>query len=271
MSADGAEGVEEPVLLEETGDGVRILTLNRPEKKNALSGALVEALVAAFEAAAVDDDVRVVGLTGAGDAFCAGADLAGSGGSASMEDTIDRAVRLVTGIRIDCEKPVVAGIGGLAIGAGLSLALCADLRIASSAARFHPGYARLATSPDVGLSWTLPQAIGREQALRFLLEPEMRDAATALRLGLVGEVVPEEDFATAFEGYCTKLAGIAPLAAQQTKRLVNRAARLDDLEGQLREELTLTALALRSDDGRAAIKAVFAGAKPRTEVDQEDV
>ncbi len=271
MSADGGDGGHEPVLLEDTTDGVRILTLNRPEKKNALSGELVEALVTAFGDAAADDEVRVVGLTGAGDAFCAGADLAGSGGSATMEDTIDRVVRLVTGIRIDCEKPVVAGIGGLAIGAGLSLALCADMRIASSAARFHPGYSRLATSPDVGLSWTLPQAIGRERALRFLLEPEMRDAATARQLGLVGEVVPEEDFATAFAAYCTKLAGIAPLAAQQTKRLVNRADRFDELEAHLREELTLAARALRSDEGRAAIKAVFAGAKPRTEVDQEDV
>jgi 2-(1,2-epoxy-1,2-dihydrophenyl)acetyl-CoA isomerase len=268
VSAD--DGVP-PVLLEETADGVRILTLNRPDKKNALSGELVEALVAAFEAAAVDDDVRVVGLTGAGDAFCAGADLTGSAGSTTMEATIDRVVRLVKGIRIGCEKPVVAGIGGLAIGAGLSLALCTDMRIASSAARFHPGYSRLATSPDVGLSWTLPQAIGRERALRFLLEPEMRDAPAALQLGLVGEVVAEEDFATAFNAYCTKLAGIAPLAAQQTKHLVNRAGLLDDLEAHLREELTLAARALRSDEGRAAIKAVFAAAKPRTDVDQEDM
>ncbi len=268
MSTDAGD---EPVLLEETANGVRILTLNRPAKKNALSGELVEALVAAFEAAAVDDDVRVVGLTGAGDAFCAGADLAGSAESTTMEATIDRVVRLVKGIRFDCEKPVVAGIGGLAIGAGLSLALCADMRIASSKARFHPGYSRLATSPDVGLSWTLTEAVGRERALRFLLEPDMSDAATVLRLGMVGEVVPEEDFLTAFDDFCAKLAGIAPLAAQQTKRLVNRSGLLDDLEAHLREELTLTARALRSEEGRAAIKAVFAGARSRTGGNQEDV
>ena len=171
----GSASEAEPVLLTETGDGVRMLTLNRPAKKNALSGDLVEALVEAVAAAAVDDDVRVVGLTGAGDAFCAGADLGASGRADDLETTTERVIRLVRGMRVECEKPIVAGIGGVAIGAGLSLALCADLRVASSAARFHPGYARLGTSPDVGLSWTLPQAVGREQALRFLLQPEIRE------------------------------------------------------------------------------------------------
>lgn len=264
MSADTGQ---EPVLLAETTDGVRILTLNRPEKKNALSNELVHALVDAFEAAATDDEVRVVGLVGAGDAFCAGADLAAPRGSTSVETTIDLVVRLVKGIRLDCEKPVVAGIGGIAIGAGLSLALCADMRIASSTARFHPGYARVGTSPDVGLSWTLPQAIGREQALRFLLEPEMRSAEAALQLGLVGEVVPEHDFAAEFAAYCSRLAQLAPLAAQQTKRLVNQTLVLDDLEAHLRQELTLAARALRSDEGRAAVRAVFAGAKPKPQPD----
>jgi 2-(1,2-epoxy-1,2-dihydrophenyl)acetyl-CoA isomerase len=192
----------QPVLLEETSGGVRILTLNRPAKKNALSDDLVQALVEGIEAAAADDDVRVIGLTGAGDAFCSGADLTaprsaatGSSGRAKMGDQV---VRLVTGIRTDCEKPVIAGIGGIAIGAGLSLALCADMRIASSKARFHPGYARAGSSPDCGLSWTLPQAIGHEQAMRFLLDPQMHGADAALALGLVGEVAPAERFEEAF-------------------------------------------------------------------------
>jgi 2-(1,2-epoxy-1,2-dihydrophenyl)acetyl-CoA isomerase len=251
-----------PVLLEETSGHVRLLTLNRPEKKNALSNELIQALVAAFEAAAADDDVRVVGLTGAGDAFCAGADLAAPVSGADRAAMADHVVRLVRCMRVDCEKPVIAGIDGIAIGAGLSLALCADIRIASSRARFHPGYARVGTSPDCGLTWTLPQAIGRERALRFLLEPRMHAAGEALALGLVGEVVPEERFEEAFLSYCRELAGIAPLASRQTKRLVTRADLLDDLDAHLREELDLAARALRSPDGRDAVKAIFHKRKP---------
>jgi 2-(1,2-epoxy-1,2-dihydrophenyl)acetyl-CoA isomerase len=258
----------EPVLLEETSGPVRILTLNRPAKKNALSGELIDAIIEGFASAAADDAVRVVGLTGAGDAFCSGADLApdrskGSGsGPSRREEPADQAVRLVTGIRVGCEKPVVAGIGGIAIGAGLSLALCADMRIASARARVHPGYARAGSSPDCGLSWTLPQAIGHEGAMRFLLEPKMHGADEALALGLVGEVVPEAAFEDAFLAYCHKIAEVAPLASAQTKRLVTRAGLLANLEQHLRDELQLARRALSSEDGREAVKAIFEKRKP---------
>ena len=255
----------EPVLLEETKGHVRILTLNRPAKKNALSDDLVDAIIEGFASAAADDAVRVVGLTGAGGAFCSGADLAPrrtSDKSSRRSDTAEQAVRMVTGILIHCEKPVVAGIDGIAIGAGLSLALCADMRIASAKARVHPGYARAGTSPDCGLTWTLPQAIGRERAMRFLLEPRMHGADEALALGLVGEVVAEEGFEDAFVAYCQKIAEVAPLASRQTKRLVTRAGLLADLEGHLRDELELARHALKSEDGREAVKAIFEKRKP---------
>jgi 2-(1,2-epoxy-1,2-dihydrophenyl)acetyl-CoA isomerase len=260
----------EPVLLEETQGHVRILTLNRPAKKNALSDELVGAIVAGFASAAADEAIRVVGITGAGDAFCSGADLAPRterpnrprGGASRRSNTAEQAVRLVTGIRVECEKPVVAGIDGIAIGAGLSLALCADMRIASAKARVHPGYARAGTSPDCGLSWTLPAAIGREQAMRFLLEPKMHGAEEALALGLVGEVVPEAAFEDAFLAYCHKIAEVAPLASSQTKRLVTQAGLLADLEQHLRDELELARRALSSEDGREAVKAIFEKRKP---------
>jgi 2-(1,2-epoxy-1,2-dihydrophenyl)acetyl-CoA isomerase len=256
-----------PVLLEETTDGVRILTLNRADKKNALSSDLVQALIEAFESAADDDEVRVVGLTGAGDAFCAGADLKerrpaadGVGGVPSPEDQV---VRLVTAIRVDCEKPVVAGIDGIAIGAGLALAMCADMRIASDRARFHPGYARAGSSPDCGLSWTLPEAIGHERAMRFLLRPRMWSAEESVGLGLVGEVAPSGSFEAAFHDTCREIAGLAPIAARQTKRLVVRAGLLAGLEGHLREEIELARRALASEDGREAVRAIFERRKPR--------
>lgn len=264
MTAPSVES--EPVLLVETRNGVRFLRMNRPEKKNALSSELTSALVRSIDEAASDDAVRVVALTGEGGAFCSGADLsprkAPDPAPESAEQTADRVVKLVTGFRLTCEKPVIAGIDGIAIGAGLALAMCADIRMASSNARFHPGYARAGTSPDCGLSWTLPAAIGPESAMRFLLDPRMHDASSALALGLVGEVVPAERFAQAFNSYCEKIAEVAPLAAAQTKRLVSRIGLPDDLETHLRNELTYTARGLRSEDGREAVRAIREKRKP---------
>ncbi len=256
----------EPVLLEETRNGVRILRLNRPEKKNALSNELSWALIRSVEEAASDDAVRVVALTGEGSAFCSGADLSPRKPTdpprESAEQTADKVVRLVAGIRVTCEKPVIAGINGIAIGAGLAIAMSADMRLASSAARFHPGYARAGTSPDCGLSWTLPAAIGHERAMRFFLEQEMIDADAALALGLVGEVVDADGFDQAFAAYCEKIAEVAPLAATQTKRLVTRIGLPDDLEAHLRDELTYTGRGLRSDDGKEAVRAILQKRKP---------
>ena len=256
----------EPILLEETQNGVRILRMNRPEVKNALSNDLTRALVRSVEAAASDDEVRVIALTGEGGAFCSGADLSprkpGDPKPDSVEQTSDIVVQLVTCIRVTCEKPVIAGIDGIAIGAGLALAMLADMRIASGRARFHPGYARVGTSPDCGLSWTLPEAIGRERAMRFFLEPEMHDADAALALGLVGEVADADGFDQAFVAYCEKIAEIAPLAATQTKRLVTRISLLDDLEVHLRDELIYAARGLKSDDGKEARRAMRDKRKP---------
>ena len=264
MTNDNANN--NPVLLEETEDGVRVLRLNRPEKKNALSNALSQELVRAIKDAAEEDAVRVIGITGVGDAFCAGADLsprkAGDAKRESGSDTIDRVVRLVKGIRVECEKPVIAGVNGIAIGAGLSLAMCCDMRMASSAARFHPGYARAGTSPDCGLTWTLPQALGHEGAMRFLLEQEMIDADKALAIGLLGEVVPAENFSVAFLAYCKKIAEVAPLAARQTKRLVTQTGLPADLEALVREELACTGRGLASEDGKEAVRAIFQKRKP---------
>ena len=257
---------DEPVLLEETKGGVRILRLNRPTKKNALSNTLTAAIVRSVKAASEDDDIRVIGLTGAGDAFCAGADLSpaksNNGKRESADETIDRVVQLVTGIRVLCEKPVIAGINGIAIGAGLSLAMCCDMRVASSAARFHPGYARAGTSPDCGLTWTLPQALGHEGAMRFLLQQDMVNADDALKMGLLGEVVPETRFPQSFLDYCQKIAEVAPLAARQTKRLVTQVGLPEDLETLIREELRCTGKGLASKDGKEAVRAIFEKRKP---------
>lgn len=258
----------EPVLLEETRGAVRVLRLNRPHKKNALNNELGWGIVRAFERAAVDDAVRCIGITGQGNAFCSGVDLVMAKSEPELspaEEAVDDLGwigRFPITIRVRCDKPVVAGVNGTAVGAGLSLAMCADMRIASTEARLHPGYARAGTSPDGGLAWTLPQAIGHERAMRFLLEQEFVSASVALALGLVGEVVDAEDFEARFLAYCEQLAGVAPIAARQTKRLLTRVGLPRDLESHLRDELSYALRGLESEDGREAVTAIMEKRKP---------
>ena len=256
----------EPILLEQTHNGVRVLRLNRPQKKNPLSIEMGWALVRAVTAAIADDEVRVVAVTGVGGAFCSGADVSRRQPSdpppASLDETADMVTQLVTGMRVECKKPVIAGIDGIAIGAGLALAMCADIRMASSTARLNPGYARLATSPDCGLTWTLPAAIGHERAMRFLLERETLDADAALALGLVGQVVDADGFDESFLAYCERLAEVAPFAATETKRLLTQIGPPNNLEAHLLDELKTAGRGLRSEDGREARRALREGRKP---------
>jgi len=259
------------VLQAENRGHVRVLRLNRPERKNALTSQLGWSIVEAVREAAADDAVRVVGLTGQGDAFCSGVDLRGdSGGKVPMPlspqeaavDDLGWIQRLPLLMRVVCEKPVVAGVNGVAVGAGLSLAMCADVRVASEAARFHPGYTRAGTSPDGGLSWTLPQAVGHERAMRFLLEQRMISAAEAAELGLVGEVVDAEGFEARFLDYCATLAEVAPIAARQTKRMLVRSSLPADLEAHLRDELRNARRGLATEDGKEAVAAILEKRKP---------
>jgi len=255
----------ESVLLRESVGDVLLLRLNRPDKMNALNSDLIIALIEAFESAARDESVRVIGITGQGRGFCAGGDFQDIKAHDMFIDKLDELGdpgRLVNAIRINCDKPVIAGINGVAVGAGLGLAMLADIRIASSAATFNPGYARLATSPDLGVSWTVPQALGHEQAMRFFLEQENLDADKALKIGMVGDVVDAENFEEAFVKYCTKIAEVAPFAARQTKRLVTKIGLPADLEAHLASELRFIDRGLRSADGKEAIKAVFKKKKP---------
>jgi len=200
-------------------DHVRTIVLNRPEKKNALTHELAWGIVAAVEDAARDDRVRVVALTGSGDAFCAGLDLADAGADASplsaqgrLLDDVSWVGRFALVLRLVCDKPVVAGLNGVAAGAGLAIAMAADCRLMARSARLIAGYPRIGAPPDGGLTHTLPQAIGYEAAMRFLLENAVVEADEALRLGFVGEVVDDDRFEARLVEYCALLAERAPLA-----------------------------------------------------------
>jgi 2-(1,2-epoxy-1,2-dihydrophenyl)acetyl-CoA isomerase len=134
--------------------------------------------------------------------------------------------------------------------------MAADIRVGAARMKLVAGYPRIGASPDGGLTWTLPQAVGYEAAMRFLLENRTVDAAEALRLGFVGEVVPDARFEARLAEYCGELAERAPIAARLTKRAVTRATAID-LEGQVRYELANIRRAFQTDDAGEARKAFF--------------
>jgi len=251
------------VLLVRDHGRVRTLKLNRPEKKNALSDELAWGIITTVEEAAKDDSVWVIGITGTADAFCSGLDLtpSESGSHAPMSpldaylDDLGWVCRFPLVLRAQCDKPIVAGLNGVAVGAGLSLAMAADIRLAAESVRLIAGYPRIGGSPDGGLSWTLSQAIGYEQAMRFLLENRTVGSAEALRLGLVGEVVPDDRFEERFDEYCQTLTKLSPITARLTKRVVRRATALLDPEAHFRYELHNIRNAFRSEDGQEARQA----------------
>lgn len=256
-------------ILSIADDGrVRTITLQRPETKNALTAELAWGLIAEVERAAHDDDIWVIAITGSGDAFCSGLDLTGAGMAGSpltpqeeFLDDLSWVSRIPLLFRGLCDKPVVGGINGVAAGAGMALAMATDIRLGATGLRFIAGYPRIGASPDGGLTWTLPQAIGYEQAMRFLLENRTVDSTEALRLGLVGEIVDDALFHARLAEYCAMLADRSPLASRLTKRGVTRAVAID-LEAQVRYELANILRAFRSGDSQEARAAFFEKRKP---------
>ncbi len=258
-------------VLQISDDGhVRTVRLNRPEKKNALSEELAWGIIAAVEAAARDDDVWVIAITGVDDAFCSGLDLTPDDGQQSYVpmspqdaylDELGWVSRFPLVLREQCDKPIVAGLNGVAVGAGLSLAMAADIRIAAESVRLIAGYPRIGGSPDGGLSWTLAQAVGYEQAMRFLLENRTVGAEEALELGMVGEIVPDDRFAERFNEYCQSLTQLSPITGRLTKRVVRRATAID-LESQARYELSSIGKAFASEDGKEARRAFIEKRSP---------
>ena len=251
--------------VEITTEGhVRTLRLNRPEKMNALNDELAWAIVAGVEEAAQDDDTWVIAITGTGRAFCAGLDLTDFAGEKSSSplspmgrqlDDLAWISRFLLGMREGCDKPIVAGINGVAVGGGLSLAMSCDIRVMKRSARLMAGYPRIGGSPDGGLSYTLPESMNYEQSLRFLLENRTVEGDEALRLGLVGEVVDDDQFDARFAEYCQSLTRLSPITARLTKRGLRKGVSNVDLEGVLRYEIQNIGRAFASRDGIEARKA----------------
>jgi len=211
------------VLLTSRDSGVLTLTLNRPKRKNAINGELWTALREQLTVARDDADVRAIVLTGAGGAFCAGADLSGGVSTGHPLDRMRR-VNEVALLLHELPVPSIAQVDGVAVGAGWNLALGCDLVVATPAARFSQIFAKRGLSLDFGGSWLLPKLVGMQQAKRLALLAEMIDAAEAHRLGLVTWVVEPEEIDGFVADLGKRLAAAAPVAVAQSKALLHEGA-----------------------------------------------
>lgn len=214
---------DEPVLLTSRDGGVLTLTLNRLHRKNAINTELWDALRSALTEAECDPAVRALVITGAGDAFCAGADLSGEVAAGHPLDQM-RGINDVA-LRVhELPIPVVAKVSGVAVGAGWNLALGCDLVVATPESRFSQIFTRRGLSLDFGGSWLLPKLAGLQQAKRLALLAEMIDAEEAHRLGLVTWVVAAEEIDAFVTDISKRLAAAPPIAVAQSKALLNEGA-----------------------------------------------
>ena len=246
------------LLVSTTPDGVHTITLNRPERLNAVNPVLANELPTAIAEAASDDAVRAVVITGAGRGFCAGLDLADRGDPSAAPRTerldpyywVGKWVKAIT----ECEKPVIAAINGAAAGAGFGLALACDLRLVSAGAKCTAGYVRRGLSPDAGVTWFLPRLIGHARAMDIVLTGRDILADEAERIGLATAVFADDAFAASVGAYAARVAAGPPVAMALTKRLM-LASPDASLDAQLREELTHIKTCFATADVREAMAA----------------
>ena len=217
-------------LLESVKDGVAVLTMNRPERLNAMSLPMLDAMMEALPRLSEDPDVGVVVLTGAGRGFCAGGDVKAmaEGTEAGVGDLEERAHALRSRMEVsrwlhEMPKPTIAMVKGPAAGAGLSLALACDLRVAGESARFGTAFARVGYSGDFGGSYFLTQLVGTAKARELYYTADLLDAAQALSLGLVNRVIPDARLEAETMALAARIAHGPRIALRYMKRNMNAA------------------------------------------------
>ncbi|MFF9866121.1 enoyl-CoA hydratase/isomerase family protein [Streptomyces sp. NPDC013953] len=254
-------------VLYEVSDGLATITLNRPEAMNALNIDTKVALRDAVHAAAGDTSVRAVLLTATGRAFCVGQDLKehislladGSGATMStVREHYNPIVRAITGMA----KPVVAGVNGVAAGAGFGFALAADHRVVADTASFNTSFAGVALTADSGISWTLPRVVGPGRAADLLLFPRSITAQEAYELGIANKVVAAADVAAEAEKVARTLAAGPTVAYAALKESLAYGAS-HTLDEALEKEDELQTKAGASEDHTIAVQAFLAKEKPK--------
>lgn len=266
--SDSPQSVAAPsVLLEARNDGIATLLLNRPDRLNALDTQLVTALNDALGRIAKDGAVRVVVLAGAGRAFCAGGDLAlirqarTTGGTRDLELLLASGTQAVLTMRC-MPQPVIAAVNGDAAGAGMNLALAADIRIAAEEARFGQNFAKVGLFPDFGGTYFLPRLVGPAKAAELFYTGEMIDAKTALQLGIVNHVVPATLLQAEVKLLAGKIAQGPPLAIRAVKKTLF-ASESEKLTVALGQEVEEQIRCYLSQDCSEGISAFFEKRPPK--------
>jgi enoyl-CoA hydratase len=253
------------VRIERPNDDVAVITLDRPERLNAMSFELVDDLHAALDAVHADNSCRVVVLTGAGRGFCAGLDLK-SIGSASVTTGLGGGPRsglrsqahiasLVPHVR-NIQQPVIAAINGPAYGGGFALACACDIRLAASSARMGVQFIKVGVSGcDIGISYTLPRLIGASRAHELMLTARDVEASEALQIGLVARVVPDADLMTAAMDVAATICSYSPFGVVMTKEVMHANLDAASVEAAIHLENRTQILAGTSGDITEAARA----------------
>jgi enoyl-CoA hydratase/carnithine racemase len=247
-------------LLYDVKDGIATLTLNRPERLNALGDSLRDDLLDAVTRASADHEVRVMIVTGAGKGFCAGGDVKAM--NEAKEDRRERPLiekiapsrdRTLLAMR-DAPQPIIAAVNGAAAGAGMNLALGCDIRIASTAAKFSQAFVRRGLHPDWGGTYFLPRVVGMAKACELIFTGDIIDASEAMRLGLVSQVVAPEALMPTANDLARKIATGPPIAVRLAKRALYHSVD-SDLRAALEFETFAQNVCSETEDAREGIRA----------------
>lgn len=255
------------LILEKDGH-IAVLTLNRPDKMNAISAEMRENLPLMLQEVQEDDNVRVLIITGAGRGFCSGADVAVQAARAAgqqAETSRKTILQLVGSLILGFEKinkPIIAAINGIAAGVGLTITLACDLRIASANARFSAIWVKRGLIADGGATFLLPLIVGMEKALELTFTGDIIDAKEAERIRLVSRVVPPEELMTRAKDLAQKIASGPPISVELVKRVM-----WEKIRNQLREQLLLESYAQNvcrtTQDQKEAVKAFMEKREPQ--------
>ena len=256
----------EHILVSES-EGIATITLNRPDKLNAFIGHMRRDLAEALEHAGSDRAVKVVVITGAGRAFCSGGDIAfmaelmDRGDSDEFARILGAGRRVIAAIR-SMTKPVIAAINGPAAGAGLNLALACDLRIAASHATFTQSFVKVGLHPDWGGTYFLPRLVPPNKACELFFLGDSLDAAEALRLNLVNQVVAPEELESATLQLAERLRAAPPIAIAAVKQAIYMSGE-SSLDEMMRYETESQLRCFQSEDGHEGVRAFFEKRDPR--------
>lgn len=263
--------VYKSIILEKS-DGIATVTLNRPDKLNSLNHMILQEMVKAIDDVRENDEIKVLVITGAGRAFCSGADLTSEiYGTDPKQPGINRPFRLEPFVSFgtvmkrlrNFHKPIIAAVNGVVAGGGLSMVCLCDIRIASEQAKFSAIFVKRALVADCGTTYTLPRLVGIQKALELMWTGDMIDAKEAERIGLVSKVVPHDQLMATVRELATKIANGPSVAIELMKKIVYEGFEANNFAASLAYEGWAQEMCFLTDDIKEATNAFLEKREPK--------